>query len=185
MREPLLLRELLDPAECQACRLAMDAGTQSEAAVLEGDGVQVDPARRAGDVEVASDVLGLVEARLDSRLADVARHFGVALSGREGSGFVRYPPGGFYRRHVDRATSRAWPAAARRRVSAVVFLNSARGDDAEGEFEGGVLRLYHSTHDVIEIVPRRGLLVAFSASVPHEVTVIVGGVRDAVVDWYY
>jgi|KBSMisStaDraftv2_1062788.scaffolds.fasta_scaffold227599_1 predicted 2-oxoglutarate/Fe(II)-dependent dioxygenase YbiX len=185
MREPFLIRELLDPAECRTCQLAMDAGAHSEAAVLEGDGVQVDPARRAGDVDVAPEVLGLVETRLDRRLVDVARHFGLALTGREGSGFVRYPPGGFYRRHVDRAKSRAWPAAARRRVSAVIFLNAARGDGTEGEFEGGVLRLYPSTRDVIEIVPRRGLLVAFSATMPHEVTVVTGGVRDAVVDWYY
>src|SRR5262245_36202850 len=125
MPEPFLIQGLLDPAECRACQLAMDAGAHSEAAVLEADGVQVDQARRAGDVDVAPEVLGLVEARLDRRLADVARHFGVLLTSREGSGFVRYPPGGFYRRHVDRATSRAWPAAARRRVSAVVFLNSA------------------------------------------------------------
>ena len=48
-----------------------------------------------------------------------------------------------------------------------------------------MLRLYPSTRDVIEIVPRRGLLVAFSATMPHEVTVVTGGVRDAVVDWYY
>src|SRR5262249_6403276 len=141
-------------------------------------------ARRAGDVEVAAEVLGLVEARLDRRLPDVVRHFGLALNGREGSGFVRYTAGGFYRRHVDCAESPAWPDAARRRVAAVVFLSSSRAVDPEGEFAGGVLRLYPPGGDAIDIVPRRGLLVAFDARVPHEVLPVEAGVRDAIVDWY-
>ncbi len=185
MREPLVVRGFLDPAECRACQLAMDGGDLSEAAVLEGTEVQVDEARRAGDVEVASRVLELVETRLDRRRAEVARYFGLDLTGREGSGFVRYPQGGFYRRHVDWAESSAWPGAARRRVSAVVFLGSSRAIDPDGAFEGGVLRLYPDDGDAIDIVPRRGLLVAFAATLPHEVTVVEGGARDAVVDWYY
>ena len=185
MREPFLVQDFLGAVECRACRLAMDVGEHSEAAVLEANGVQVDAARQAGDVDVAPEVLGLVEAGLDRRLTDVANHFGLALTGREGSGFVRYAPGGFYRRHVDWAESPAWPDAARRRVSAVLFLNSSRAADPEGVFDGGVLRLYPASGDVIDIVPRRGLLVAFGSTMPHEVTVVARGVRDAVVDWYY
>ena len=185
MREPFLLGDFLDDAQCRMCRLAMDAGAHSEAAVLEGSGVLVDPARRAGDVEVAAEVLDLVEDRLDRGRAEIARYFGLPLTGREGSGFVRYARGGFYRRHVDRAESPAWPAAARRRVSAVVFLSSSRAADPDGTFTGGVLRLYPPSGDVIDIVPRRGLLVAFGSTMPHEVTRVETGVRDAVVDWYY
>jgi predicted 2-oxoglutarate/Fe(II)-dependent dioxygenase YbiX len=184
MLEPLLVPGFLGPAECLHCRAAMDAGEWTDAAILEGPAVLVDQARSAGDVEVAAEVLGLVEARLDRRLPDVARHFGVALTGREGSGFIRYPPGGFYRRHVDRADSPAWPEASRRRVAAVVFLNSSRLVEPNGTFEGGVLRLYPRGGDAIDIVPQRGLLVAFDATVPHEVMPVVSGVRDAVVDWY-
>jgi predicted 2-oxoglutarate/Fe(II)-dependent dioxygenase YbiX len=184
MREPFLVQDFLDAAECRVCRLAMDAGEHSEAAVLEGDGVQVDAARRAGDVDVAPQVLGRGEARLDRPLAEVAPDIGHAQTGREGSGFVRYAPGGFYRRHVDWAEAPAWPGAARRRVSAVLFLNSSRAADPEGVFEGGVLRLYPAS-GVIDIVPRRGLLVAFGSTTPHEVTAVANGVRDAVVDWYY
>lgn len=182
-REPLLIPNLLDQAECVACRLAMDAGDWSEAAVLEDQGVTVDAARRAGDVEVAQEVLALVEERLERRMAEVARHFGVALTGREGSGFVRYVPGGFYRRHVDWAESPAWPEAALRRVSAVIFLTSSRHADPDGTFEGGGLRLYPDG-EVIDIVPRRGMLVAFDATVPHEVLPVQAGVRDAIVDWF-
>jgi len=35
------------------------------------------------------------------------------------------------------------------------------------------------------VIPRRGLLVAFPSSTPHEVTPVVDGTRDAVVDWFY
>ena len=185
MRQPFLLPDFLAAAECLGCRRAMDAGEHSEAAVLDGNAVLVDAARRAGDVEVAPEMLGLVETRLDRRLGDVARYFGLALTRREGCGFVRYAPGGFYRRHVDRAESAAWPEAALRRVSAVIFLNSSRPADTGDGFEGGVLRLYLSGSEAVEIIPRRGLLVAFDASIPHEVTMVASGVRDAVVDWYY
>ena len=37
----------------------------------------------------------------------------------------------------------------------------------------------------MDVVPRRGMLVAFPATMLHEVTVVRRGVRDAVVDWYY
>jgi predicted 2-oxoglutarate/Fe(II)-dependent dioxygenase YbiX len=184
MREPFQVPDCLDAAECQACRLAMDAGEWSAAAVLEDTGIQVDEARRAGDVDVPAPVLALVERRLDRELPPVARHFGFPLTGREGSGFVRYAAGGFYRRHVDRAESPAWPEASRRRISAVIFLCSSRAADPEGTFDGGVLRLYPPGSDPIDIVPRRGLLVAFDATVPHEVLPVERGVRDAVVDWF-
>jgi hypothetical protein len=59
--------------------MAMDAGAHSEAAVLEGDGVQWTRRRRAGDVDVAPEVLGLVETRLDRRLVDVAATSGSPL----------------------------------------------------------------------------------------------------------
>jgi predicted 2-oxoglutarate/Fe(II)-dependent dioxygenase YbiX len=37
----------------------------------------------------------------------------------------------------------------------------------------------------IDVHPLEGLLVAFSADVLHEVTVVRGGTRDAIVDWFY
>lgn len=185
MSTPMLILDFLAAAECRACRLAMDGGHSHQAAVLEGTGFRVDEARRAGDVDVGPGVLAMVEARLDGRMAEVSRHFGLALTGREGCGFVRYSPGGFYRRHVDWAESSAWPEAARRRVSAVLFLASSRAIDPDGAFEGGVLRLYPGGGAPVDVVPRRGLLVAFPATTPHEVMTVEAGVRDAVVDWYY
>jgi predicted 2-oxoglutarate/Fe(II)-dependent dioxygenase YbiX len=45
------------------------------------------------------------------------------------------------------------------------------------------LRLY--TPDAVDVVPRAGTLVAFPSDTPHEVLPVTGGVRDAIVDWFY
>ena len=180
-----LVDAFLTADECRACSWAIDAGVPDQAEVL-GAGIStLEEVRRAEMVEVGPEVLALVEARLDQERNRIARHFGLTLADREGTGFVRYQPGGFYRPHVDWSDSPAWPDAARRRVAAVVFLNASRAADATGEFDGGVLRLLSEQGEAEDVVPRAGTLVAFPATMPHEVTTVVGGVRDAAVDWFY
>ncbi len=180
-----LLEGFLTAEECRACSRAMDVGAPDPAEVL-GEGISPrDQVRRAETVDVAPEVLALVETRLDQARDRIARHFGLALTDREGTGFVRYQPGGFYRPHVDWSDSPAWPDAARRRVAAVVFLNGSRTADATGQFDGGVLRLLPDQGEAQDIVPRAGTLVAFPASLFHEVTTVENGVRDAAVDWFY
>ncbi len=171
----------------------MDRGRPESAEVLlasgDGqDGVDVrDQVRRAGAVEVSAGVRAEVERLLDEQLPTMAAFFGVDLLEREGSGFVRYGPGGFYRQHQDWAELPAWPDAARRQIAAVLFLNSAREADPLGEFDGGQLHLYSDdpTLPPTAVVPREGTLVAFPARQWHEVTAVRGGTRDVVVDWYY
>lgn len=180
-----LLDGFLTADECRACSWAIEAGVPDPAEVL-GDGmVSMEEVRRAETVDVATEVLALVEARLDQERDRIARHFGLTLSDREGTGFVRYRPGGFYRPHLDWSESPAWPDARRRRVAAVVFLNASRAWGPTGEFDGGVLRLLPDHGEAEDIVPRAGTLVAFPASLLHEVTMVDNGVRDAAVDWYY
>jgi predicted 2-oxoglutarate/Fe(II)-dependent dioxygenase YbiX len=78
-----------------------------------------------------------------------------------------------------------WAAAARRCVTTVVFLTSSRADEQDGTFAGGTLLLFEGGADTARPVPARaGTLVAFPATVPHEVTVVTDGVRDTVVDWF-
>lgn len=182
-----LLEGFLTAEECRASSRAMDAGVPDPAEVLGAGIVSLDDVRRAESLDVSPEVLALVEARLDRERDRIARHFGLTLTDREGTGFVRYQPGGFYRAHVDWSDSPAWPGAARRRVAAVVFLNASRAWDPHGEFDGGVLRLLPdgSAEAPIDIVPRRGTLVAFPATLPHEVTTVENGVRAAAVDWFY
>ena len=173
----------LDSDACLRIRRAMDAGTSESAEVLHGIIERRDHVRRASYVDVATDVLEDVESRLDRRRAGIEAFFGIPLHAREGAGFVRYPDGGFYRPHRDRADVPSWPGAARRRIAVVVFLNSSREADVKGDFDGGVLRLLGA--EPVDVPPREGLLVAFRADLLHEVTGVRGGTRDAIVDWYY
>lgn len=164
-----------DAAACLRIRRVMDAGRIEPADILYEEIATRDDVRRAYYVDVDPGVLADVEARLDARRDAIAAHFGVPLVGREGAGFVRYPEGGFYKAHRDCADVPSWPNAAQRRVATVVFLND--------DFTGGVLRLIEG--DAVDLQPRAGTMVAFSADLLHEVTVVRAGIRDAIVDWFY
>ena len=143
--------------------------------------------RHATSIDVDADTLDLVEQRLDGQRAALSTFWAASLGAREGANFLRYDEGGFYRPHRDRAVIASWPDAARRRIAVVVFLNSSREVDGSGTFTGGTLRLFHEVdkNQAIDIVPRAGTLIAFRATVLHEVTVVQNGTRDTVVDWFY
>lgn len=78
-----------------------------------------------------------------------------------------YPPGAFYRRHIDQFRD-----AAHRRLSLILYLNDDWSPD-----DGGELRLFLPLADggadgekVIDVMPAGGTLVAFlSHEIPHEV----------------
>jgi predicted 2-oxoglutarate/Fe(II)-dependent dioxygenase YbiX len=173
----------LVPDSCERIRRAMDAGIAESAEVLEGQIERRDAVRLAASIEIDDLVRADVETRLDAVREAIATFHGVQLGPREGAGFIRYPDGGFYRSHRDRASVASWPEAARRRIAVVVFLNSSKEGGADG-FAGGILRLFVDA-SAIEIPPSAGLLVAFPADALHEVTAVRGGTRDAVVDWFY
>lgn len=180
-----LWRGFLSPERSMAVRAAMDRGASDPAEVLEDTVEHRDHVRRTLSIEVEAATLLEVEQTLEEARSRLAVLSGMSLGVREGTGFLRYLPGGFYRPHRDKGDLPSWPGAARRQLSVVVFLNTGRdGGDPEG-FSGGVLRLYPDDLDPIEIVPVEGLLVAFPATVLHEVTRVGDAVRDAVVDWFY
>ena len=182
----MLYREadFLDEAACRQIRRAMDRGIPEDAELATEAMEQDDTIRRAVSVEIDADTLRQVEARLDARRGTLASFFGIELSDREGAGFLRYRPGGFYAAHRDRADVASWPGAARRAVALVAFLNGSRELDARGEFSGGVLRLFVDG-GAIDLHAQQGQLVAFRADTLHEVTEVVGGTRDVIVDWFY
>ncbi len=174
----------LDDATCRRIRQAMDDGVIEDAEILDGDVAQRDDIRRALSVEIDPSSVEEIEALLDARREAIAKFFRTELSDREGAGFIRYRSGGFYAPHQDRAEIDGWPGAARRAIAVVAFLNGSRESGPDGEFSGGILRLFAADGDM-EVKPRRGQLVAFPADVLHEVTTVTGGTRDAVVDWFY
>ncbi len=101
-----------------------------------------------------------LSAMEDLRLA-LNRELYLGLFEFEGH-FAHYPPGGFYRRHLD-----SFQGAANRVVSTVTYLNPEwqPGD-------GGELVIYAEDSDRIQatIEPRAGTQVLFlSEQIPHEV----------------
>jgi predicted 2-oxoglutarate/Fe(II)-dependent dioxygenase YbiX len=149
----------------------------SEAAEVLADDISLDlQARQALSVDVDEATIALVEAALDGERPGIAAFFAQPLDQREGPGFLRYGPGGFYRPHRDRGEVPSWPAASRRAVAVVTFLND--------DFTGGHLRILEDDNP-IDIVPQEGTLVAFPAMMLHEVAQVLTGTRDTVVDWFY
>ena len=176
--------DFLDVFTCRRAQRAMDAGPGEPAEVLAGGIETQEDVRRASSVEVDAGLLGTVERRLDAIRDTIGEFFGLTLGEREGTSFLRYAEGGFYKPHRDRGIDPEWPGAARRRVAVVVFLNGSRAADRRGEFTGGALQL-HVGAGPVEVEPRRGWLVAFPADVLHQVLPVTGGTRDTVVDWFY
>jgi len=174
----------LSADQSRAIRIAMDAGAGEVAEILTSGIHRVKSVRAATLIDPAPDVIRDVELSLESCRERVSSSLGIALGEREGSGFLRYTPGGFYRAHRDRGNDPGWDGAARRAVAVVIFLNTSRAASPVGEFDGGVLRLFLPDGD-IDLTPDTGTLVAFSADVLHEVTEVRGGTRDAIVDWFY
>jgi predicted 2-oxoglutarate/Fe(II)-dependent dioxygenase YbiX len=180
-----LAEHAMDDATCRRVQAAMNIGVKEPTEVIDADMTVVEDVRRATQVEVPPVIFEIVDRHLDAHRDAIAAFFELPLAAREGVNLLRYEPGGFYKPHVDRAELPAWPPAAQRRLTVVLFLESAREADPEGGFTGGILRLFPDGEDTsIDIVPRRGLLVAFPADTVHEVSPVTDGHRDAVVDWF-
>jgi predicted 2-oxoglutarate/Fe(II)-dependent dioxygenase YbiX len=174
----------MDDTTCRRVQAAMDVGVREPSEVIEDEMALVEDVRRASHIEVPSTIFELIDVHLDAQRDAIAAFFDWPLEGREGVNLLRYEAGGFYKPHVDRADLPAWPPAAQRAFTVILFLESAREVDPSGGFSGGVLRLLPDNAESIDIVPRRGLLVAFPADIVHEVLPVIDGHRDTVVDWF-
>ena len=77
--------------------------------------------------------------------------------------FARYPPGSFYKPHVDSFQGRA-----NRVISTVLYLNPEWPADGGGEMV--IYASEEAGHELARVRPEAGTLVCFlSESVPHEV----------------
>jgi predicted 2-oxoglutarate/Fe(II)-dependent dioxygenase YbiX len=185
VRTPLVVHAFWDDATCLRVRRAIDKGHHSEAEVESGGfGVNA-RARRATDIEVDDATVIFADAELARARRLASRHFGIPLTSAEGSGFLRYGPGDFYGPHQDCLVDLA--DVFQRRITVVVFLVSSL-ESGGGDCEGGALRLSPETEPggrPLDVVPRRGTLVAFPADMLHEVLPVSAGTRDVVIDRFY
>jgi predicted 2-oxoglutarate/Fe(II)-dependent dioxygenase YbiX len=176
----------MDDATCRRIQAAMDSGVREPTEVIGDEMALREDVRRASQIEVPPAIFELIDRHLDAQREPIGSFFKWRLVGREGVNLLRYESGGFYQPHVDRADMPAWPPAARRLVTVVLFLESSRDADPAGGFSGGLLRLFPEGDGSLplEIVPRRGVLVAFPAVTVHEVSPVIDGHRDTIVDWF-
>lgn len=105
-------------------------------------------------------------------------HFDRDLAWIESAGILRYPPGGFYRRHADNSawdsTSRQWVRSLDRDFSLLIYLND--------DFEGGAI--YFNNFD-LRIQPKAGMMVGFPSDYRYQHTAeeVTAGERYAIVSW--
>lgn len=99
-------------------------------------------------VDFLESVRGKINERLFLGLWDWEGHYAI------------YPPGAFYRKHLDRFSNDS-----RRAISVVLFFNSKWKPE-----EGGALRLFTANDSFSDIFPEAGTAVFFmSDQIPHEV----------------
>jgi hypothetical protein len=146
-------------------------------------------AASCGKGDIDATVLEPARACLLGLLPRLQEYFRIRLSAIQELRVQSYGPGDYFGAHFDNnGDPRAPLAAFRRRLSAVLFLNSGGGD---GEFGGGTLRLCPETSATraadqacVDVAPRAGMLVVFSAGLLHEVTPVTWGSRFTVLAHY-
>ena len=173
----------MDDATCRRVQAAMDVGVREPTEVIEGEMALVEDVRRASHIEVPAAIFEVIDAHLDAQRDAVSTFFGWEIDGREGVNLLRYDPGGFYKPHVDRADLPAWPPAAVGSSRSFCF-SRARARPTRPAASVVAPYDYSDGETPIEIVPRRGMLVAFPADIVHEVSPVIEGHRDTVVDWF-
>jgi len=109
--------------------------------------------------------------QLDAVRTQLSHSLGMALSPGMEATFVVYPPGGYYRRHIDSLAGTDPAGSGRRVISFLVYLSEPFRPWTPGD--GGALACYRGEDDGDEsdvCWPESGLLVAFdSKRVWHEV----------------
>ena len=166
-QQNIFLPETLTRELAGECRKRAAEGELAPAGVGRGpfqevrEGIRGDHIQwlEAGQVEVCDRYLEL----MDSLRLALNRGLFLGLEDYE-SHFALYPPGAFYRKHVDRFRDDD-----RRMVSAVLYLNQAWLPE-----HGGQLRMYLKDEvqdeTQYDVQPTGGCLVVFlSGEIPHEV----------------
>ena len=175
----------LDKVACARLCDAITCGDLSEAEIYDGHGPTVAPAvRKTRETSLAGALRDDVQARMNALIPALTSHFDAPIRESEGTTFLMYEAGGFFRPHRDRGAP-----GTQRRVSAVAFLNEPSTAPGPMTYSGGRLILYGLVPEVPDVCfpvdPEPGLLVAFDANILHEVTLVLEGRRLTAVDWFF
>jgi SM-20-related protein len=178
-------RGFLTPEQCARLQVEMKAASWEPGHVKYDVRVVIDEtSRRVKLAAVPEATRATVAAHLQTLWPELERHFNLALSTQESLDFLRYGVGDFFEQHPDNAQKTpSFPYVLARRISVVIFLN-----DAEA-YAGGTLTLYGLLDQPgwknrgFGVAGEAGLLVAFPASLWHEVTPVTRGERYSIVTW--
>jgi len=162
-QQPLFLSDNLTRELALECRKRAAEGELAPAAVGRGPAQEVREGIRGDHIQWLepgqAEPCDLYMELMDSLRQALNRGLFMGLEDFE-SHFALYPPGAFYRRHVDRFRDDD-----KRMVSAVIYLNDAWQPD-----HGGQLRMFFKDGTEYDVQPDGGCLVVFlSGDMPHEV----------------
>jgi SM-20-related protein len=189
-------RRFLDSDACARFRAEARSATGTRGRmwrVGSGDEVVDEYRKRRTEMETISPpTVSRVEERLRGVVPLLARHFAVPLMGAEPPKFVVYQVGDFYRAHADWSDAAGAPDyVKRRRVTAVLFLNTQTEEPSPDSYGGGELTLYglvdapRWSEYGFPLTGEEGLLVAFPSQLLHEVGPVTHGARCAITTWFF
>lgn len=176
-QQALFLPDALSRALAAECRRRHAEGELNPASVGRGAAQEIREAIRGdqiqwldpGESEVCDRYLGA----MDSLRQAINQGLFLGLEDFE-CHFALYPPGAFYKRHLDRFRDDD-----RRMVSAVFYLNEGWQPE-----DGGQLRMFLQDGVEHDVQPVAGSLVVFlSGEVPHEV-LPAGRERLSLTGWF-
>lgn len=189
-----LVKDFFDAELCARLRSEARSVTAVAATIRKEGSTHVidESVRKTNRANVSALTKSMVEARLLALQPRVESHFDVVLAGYERPQFLVYKQGDYYGPHQDSNSEPDAPDYVRaRRVSVVIFLDSAAGAPGRDAYCGGSLTLYGLIDDSgwktygFPLIGEAGLLVAFRSDTVHEVTPLTDGERYTIVSWFF
>ncbi|MCO7521092.1 MULTISPECIES: 2OG-Fe(II) oxygenase [unclassified Pseudomonas] len=176
-QQSLFLPAELSRALAAECRRRYAEGELNPAGVGRGAAQEIREAIRGDQIQWIdpgeSDVCDRYLEKMDGLRQAINQGLFLGLEDFE-CHFALYPPGAFYKRHLDRFRDDD-----RRMVSAVLYLNEGWQAD-----DGGQLRMFLAEGVEHDVQPLAGSLVVFlSGDVPHEV-LPAGRERLSLTGWF-
>ena len=186
--------EFLTPEECEHWRRLAASGGVEARIYRDQQGLNDDKARKTLEVALDDPRRVELEQRIAALQTTLERHYNVELNGVDQLSCLRYRPGDFFRLHSDVPESKSeketaeFPSIYGRCISIVIFLNHP-GHDTE-PYQGGALSLFglmnmpEAGNFGFPVEAETGLLVAFPATMQHEVSPVISGNRYTLVSWF-